>query len=318
MFEMLKRHARMAIAGAAAIGLLVTPAWGESAPAEANAAPAPEAVVLPTTATPAMWKIIKANGATITFLGSVHLLPANLTFMTPELEAAIAGAEVTVTEVMGTELTSPELQAYVLKEGLYPAGTTLQSKMTPEQWAVFEQVCTMLGMPAAGLNQLKPWLATLTLAQLLAAKDGYLPTSGVEMVLDDAMGENGKTRLAFETAMEQIAFFTGTEEQVAVENLVTGSQQIIDDPQLLNRLVVAWAAADIEAMKKLMLESMNQTPEVRKVLLDDRNARWIERINAEFMGDTNDYFIVVGAAHLIGDNSVVDLMRKAGVTVEGP
>lgn len=318
MFDMLKRHARMALAGAAAIGLLVTPAWGESAPSDPAAAPAPEKVELPTTATPAMWKITKANGATITFLGSVHLLPPNLNFMTPELEAAIGGAEITVTEVLAAELTSPELQTYVLQEGLYPAGTTLQSKMTPEQWAAFEKVCAMLGLPAAGLNQLKPWLATLTLAQMLAARDGYLPTSGVEMVLDGAMGENGKVRLAFETAMEQIGFFIGIEEQVAIESLVTGGQQIMDDPQMLNRLVVAWAAADIARMEELLVTSMKQTPEMGKVMLDDRNARWFARIQSEFMADGNDYFIVVGAAHLIGENSVIDLLRDAGVVVEGP
>lgn len=317
MFEMLKRHARMALAGAASFGLLVTPAWSDSHETAAPAT-APAAVELPTTATPAMWKITKANGATITFLGSVHLLPPNLNFMTPELEAAIAGAEVTVTEVLAAELTSPELQAYVLKEGLYPAGTTLQSKMTPEQWAVFEEVCTLVGLPATGLNQLKPWLATLTIAQMLAAKDGYLPTSGVELQLDGAMGENGKTRLAFETAMEQIGFFTGTDEAIAIENLVTGSKQIIADPQMLNRLVLAWAKGDTAGMEEILVTSMKQTPEIGKILLDDRNARWVARIQSEFMSDTNDYFIVVGGAHLVGENSVIDLLRDAGVTVEGP
>ncbi len=322
MFEMLKRHARMALAGAAAIGLLVTPAWGESAPTDAGAAPpAPataEKVELPTTATPAIWKITKANGATITFMGSIHLLPPALTFMTPELEAAIAGADVTVTEVLSTELQSPELNAVVMAEGMYPTGTTLQSKMSAEDWAEFEKACAIVGVPAVALNQMKPWLASVTLSLLLAAKDGYAPTSGVEYVLDGAMGGDGKTRLAFETAIEQIGFFTDIEESVALAGLVEGARQLQTDTQMLNRMVVAWAAADVAALEELLVSAMDATPEMRKVLLDDRNARWVTRIQAEFMADDKDYFILVGAGHLVGEGSVIDLLRKAGITVEGP
>jgi uncharacterized protein YbaP (TraB family) len=62
---------------------------------------------------------------------------------------------------------------------------------------------------------------------------------------------------------------------------------------------------------------MDKFPVLRKALFDDRHAAWMPQIEA-LMRDGGDHVIGVGAAHLVGKGSVIDLLRAKGVRVEGP
>jgi uncharacterized protein YbaP (TraB family) len=62
---------------------------------------------------------------------------------------------------------------------------------------------------------------------------------------------------------------------------------------------------------------MDSFPAMRKALFDDRHANWMPQIEA-MLNDGRTHVIVVGAAHLVGKGSVIDLLRAKGVRVEGP
>jgi uncharacterized protein YbaP (TraB family) len=46
----------------------------------------------------------------------------------------------------------------------------------------------------------------------------------------------------------------------------------------------------------------------------DRNRAWAARL-VELLDDDDDYLVVVGALHLVGRDSVVDLLTKRGFAV---
>jgi uncharacterized protein len=62
-----------------------------------------------------------------------------------------------------------------------------------------------------------------------------------------------------------------------------------------------------------MNESMRETPELSKVLLADRNARWAEWIEAR-MAKPGTVFIAVGAGHLAGNDSVKAMLAQRKLT----
>jgi uncharacterized protein len=47
----------------------------------------------------------------------------------------------------------------------------------------------------------------------------------------------------------------------------------------------------------------------------ERNKRWEPQI-AKLLHDKDNYFVVVGALHLVGDGGLLDLMKKDGLKVE--
>ena len=57
---------------------------------------------------------------------------------------------------------------------------------------------------------------------------------------------------------------------------------------------------------------MAETPEILGILLVERNRNWIPEIEKKLAGDRNVMFIV-GAAHLVGECSVIELLEQKGL-----
>jgi uncharacterized protein YbaP (TraB family) len=89
-----------------------------------------------------------------------------------------------------------------------------------------------------------------------------------------------------------------------------------DYPKLgseLGKMIDQWAAGDPEALGATMNEGMRDTPELAKILLTDRNARWAKWIEARLQ-KPGTVFLAVGAGHLAGTDSVQAFLARDRVT----
>lgn len=305
MFLNLKRRA----AAAALIGALAAPAALAEAPA---ATPVTEA------GSPAIWTIEKPNGATITMFGSVHLLPQGQTWRTQALTDAFTKADVVVLETPIAEMESPELMAYLQQNMMNPPGTTLSTLLTADEKKTVETASAAVGLPFAMLEPMRPWMAALQMTVAFAMKQGFDPNAGVDKLIEAEAKAAGKGFDYFETAKEQLEIFTTLPSDKEVAFLVLGARDVVARPDELNRLVAAWAKGDVASIDEIMNRGLQDMPELAKLILEDRNARWVSKISDSFMTDDKDYLIVVGAGHLAGDKSVQTMLRAKGVTVTGP
>jgi uncharacterized protein YbaP (TraB family) len=308
MFLNMKRHA----AAAALIGALAAPAALAEAPAATPVAPAAEA------GSPAIWTIEKPNGSTIAMFGSVHLLPQGQTWRTPALTEAFTKADVVVLETPIAEMESPELMAYLQQNMMNPPGTTLSTLLTAEEKKTVETAGAAVGLPFAMLEPMRPWMAALQMTVAFAMKQGFDPNAGVDKLIEAEAKAAGKGFAYFETAKEQLEIFTTLPSDKEVAFLVLGARDIVAHPDELNRLVAAWAKGDVAGIDEIMNRGLQDMPDLAKLILEDRNARWVTKISDSFMTDDKDYLIVVGAGHLAGDKSVQAMLRAKGVTVTGP
>ena len=64
-----------------------------------------------------------------------------------------------------------------------------------------------------------------------------------------------------------------------------------------------------------MVDSMAQYPELHQRLLLNRNTAWIPKLKKWFAAD-EPCLIIVGAGHLVGEGSVLDLLKKEGWSVQ--
>jgi hypothetical protein len=67
-------------------------------------------------------------------------------------------------------------------------------------------------------------------------------------------------------------------------------------------------------LARVLSEAFEEFPELYRPLTEDRNRAWLEDLE-ELLDDRDDYLVVVGALHLVGRNSVVDLLRQRGHAV---
>ena len=79
-------------------------------------------------------------------------------------------------------------------------------------------------------------------------------------------------------------------------------------------MLSAWRTGDTEKLATLLSSEFDKFPELYKPLTEDRNRAWMGKL-VDLLDDDDDYLVVVGALHLVGRNSVVDLLRQRGYEV---
>ncbi len=82
----------------------------------------------------------------------------------------------------------------------------------------------------------------------------------------------------------------------------------------LEDLLRAWRTGDTEALAALLAGEYEDFPDLYRTLTVERNRAWVGRL-ADLLDDRDDYLVVVGALHLVGPDSVVDLLRQRGYKV---
>ena len=291
-----------------AAGLALFTAPAQAADWVFQPAPLPTAAAAPLTdADPAIW-IVSDPDTKIYLFGTIHILKPGLSWFDEAIKAAYDSADEVVVEMV--EPDQATVQQATLALGIDRSGQSLRDKLTPEARTRYEAALAGLGVPAAAFDSFKPWLAGVTLGVLPLAKAGYDPTAGVERSI---LSGNTKPVEGLETLDEQLGFFAGLPEadQIAYLNATVDSMDgYLED---VDGLVDAWAAGDVVRVADLMNEGLaDSPPEVAKVLLSDRNARWAEWIRAR-LAQPGTVFLAVGAGHLAGSQSVQEKLKAVGL-----
>lgn len=83
----------------------------------------------------------------------------------------------------------------------------------------------------------------------------------------------------------------------------------------LEQIVQSWNSGDGRALEQLLLASMKDYPEIYEKIVVDRNRRWLADL-VKMLEQGDKTLVVVGAAHLVGKNGLVELLQQRGYTVE--
>ncbi|MGQ2930538.1 TraB/GumN family protein [Sphingopyxis sp. OPL5] len=282
----------------------------EPAPVSAPAPASPAATV---DADPALW-VVKDDDTTIYLFGSVHVLKPGLGWFDEAVKDAFDKSDQLI-----LEMVMPEDQGEVAKVmkplAMDTTGKTIPSRLNAEELKAYQAAMTSLGLPANAFDNFEPWFPAMTLSVLPLTKLGYDPEQGAEKKLTAAAQAAGKPIAGFETLEEQLGFFDALPETQQVAFLNATVRDLDKLGPMLDKMVVLWAKGDPKKLAVLMNESMAGTPELAKVLLYDRNARWAEQIKAR-MAQPGTVFVAVGAGHLAGKNSVQDYLKKRGLSAK--
>ena len=296
----MERFARTAAAALLAAGTLAS-----AAPAAAQQA-APRNV---------LYRVEGPSGATIYMLGSIHLLTADAYPLAAPVEAAYADAERVFFEVNLDSLTARASE--LMPKALLQTGT-LREAIPADLYAQVEQAVqpyASQGLSMAVLDRFEPWMVAMLFGQLEWAKAGMQPQHGIDVHFEGRAQRDGKPLGSLESVDFQLGLMDGFTGEQQVEFLRQTLEDLPRTGELMGGIVSAWRAGDVAAIDSLMNRSMGRYPAVYTRMLTDRNAAWVPQIEQLLRG-TDDVLVVVGAAHLVGDDSVVEMLRRRGYTVE--
>lgn len=276
-------------------------------------------MALPVAATdahvPMLWRIDGSAGD-VYLLGSVHLLKETDYPLAPEIEAAYAEAEELVFELSPADMRSGAAGARMMRMGALPAGESLREHVSDETWAAVQAYVDGGGyLPLSAIERMRPWMLALTLSVMQMQRAGLDPVFGIEQHFLRKLDADGKLGAGMETIDQQLALFAEASAREQDEQLHKTLQELPEMEAQLDQMRRLWRSGDADGLHALVSEEMDEYPAVYDRLIVERNRAWIPQVEAQ-LADEGDELVIVGAAHLVGPDGVVALLRARGHTVE--
>jgi len=260
-----------------------------------------------------LWKV-EGKSNVVYLLGSVHLLkPENFPLPAP-IESAFTNAQIAAFETDVEKMEDPAVQIKMLSKAQLPPGETLKDHLSAETYAMFAKHAKDSGLPMEMLQTLKPSMAAMVLEVLEITQLGADPDKGLDKYFNGRARKEGKQVLGLETVDFQIDLVTGFSKEEEEMLMKTSLEDLDKTKQQFADIVKAWQTGDSAGIENLLNESLKEAPALYKRMLTDRNKSWIPKIEELLRGDKNA-IVIVGAAHLVGDEGVVKLLEKKGLKV---
>jgi hypothetical protein len=256
-----------------------------------------------------LWSL-KGKTNTVYLLGSVHFLNASEQ-LPAVLEDAYRDAEVLVMEIDMDDLDPAEAQQTTMELGMQPAGQSLQQELGQPTFTKLEARAKEVGVDPTLLNRFKPWFAGMTLMQLQLMKMGLQPNSGVEQRFTTRATADKKPIHGLETLREQLSMLAGLPEKQQREFLLYSIEDADRMEAEIDDLLKAWRRGDTKALAQLLAEGFDEYPDLYRPLTTDRNRRWVSQVE-DLLDDRDDYLVIVGTLHLVGKDSLIDLLESKG------
>ena len=131
---------------------------------------------------------------------------------------------------------------------------------------------------------------------------------------DIAVGQ-GKGVQGLETFAFQISQFDGMSMEMQDRLLAETLKELETTKTSFTRMADAWRAGDALEIERLVLNDLKSEPQMYDRLLVDRNRTWLPKIEALF-SRPKAAFVVVGAAHLVGSDGILQMLKAKGYTIE--
>ncbi|WP_395645901.1 TraB/GumN family protein [Terricaulis sp.] len=260
--------------------------------------------------------VVRDADSTLYIYGTVHLRRPGDPWGGPEAQRALSGAQEVWTEIDLDSTTTQETMRVVRQLGMAPPDRPLRTWLSDEDNSKLDALCARLGINRAALEQMQPWLVSITLEVAPMMQAGYDPSAGVDHQIDAIADQAGARSRAFETVEQQMRFLAELSPEVQRDMLEQTIEEAEEGPAVLDETSRAWERGDLETLERLSVADMREHyPDVYQALLVRRNHNWIPIIQHELDGVGVD-FMAVGAAHLLGPDGLVALLRAQGYTVE--
>ncbi|WP_281300602.1 MULTISPECIES: TraB/GumN family protein [unclassified Iodidimonas] len=263
---------------------------------------------------PAIWTMAD-DDSTVYFLGTIHLLKADTPWQSETITDIINEATSLTLELTPQDMASPKMQSLVQSLGFYGPDDQLSNHLPEESYTRLAAAFQKRGIPTQAMDRLKPWMAGLQITVVSAMQAGFMPQFGVDHLLGQIATQRGIEIAGLEKPEDQLRLFADLSDEAQAAFIREGLDQIDDLEGYFERLKEAWLTADLDSLNELMTDGLEENPELADKLLYTRNRNWLPAIEA-LLDQPGTHLVAVGAGHLVGTQSVIDLLQDKGHQVD--
>jgi uncharacterized protein YbaP (TraB family) len=279
-----------------------------------TAATATVAAQTPKAAKHFLWTV--RSGANVLYLaGSVHALSADAYPLPGVFEKAFEASGTLVEELNLAEAESLSAAPMLLAKGMYSDGRTFDAVVSKETAALVAERFKQTGLPMEMFRPMKPWMVMLMLTALEAQKAGLEANLGLDKYFYDKATAAKKPVVGLETAEFQIDRFDKMPDVLQEQMLRSSLNEMESQGDELKGMIAAWKRGDTAALEKTVRTSFAAYPAAYASLIVERNRNWIPELEKCF-SRSKPCFVVVGAAHMVGPDGLLALLRQKGYKIE--
>lgn len=260
-----------------------------------------------------LWSL-EHRGKTVFLLGSIHTLKKE-SYPLPEAVGKLHNCCRTV--VFETDLGAmeePSAQQAMMKKAVYPPGETLSRNISPETYRLLEERLRKSGLPIDPFEQFRPWYITLALASAELQRLGFDAQEGIDRHFYNRAVRDGRELIFLETGEYQINLFAGLGKRKQERLLIQAMKELDIIEENFEEMAAYWRSGDAAKLASFTEKSFAGYPDLHRRFITSRNKRWVSQIKG-LLEKEGDVLVVVGAAHLAGKDSLIDLLRQEGYEV---
>lgn len=272
---------------------------------------------LPAAASPPLWEL-NLDGNLVRIAGSLHYLREDDYPLPGMVRCAYAEADTLVLEYdaarQGRPVDPAVLTRRVPRAGrMQPAGELRRFLSTPE-FTALRRLARERDYDVERLDDLRPWFAGLYVIDRELGEAGFRSDLGLDEKLLEWARDDGKPVVSLESRSDRRRLFESIPMEDQVDFLI---QSLRDAPRMgpaMTRVVDSWREGDLEQLERRLLTNLRRRPEEYQRFAVERNRQWLDRL-LDLPGDGGDYLVAVGVMHVLGDDSLIAMLRDRGFDV---
>lgn len=260
-----------------------------------------------------LFEVTNKKGETVYLGGTIHLMRP-IDFPLPdEYQQTFDKTDVLVLEADLQKASSPEFGLQMMQLMMYKDGKNLSSDLRPEVWKELQDYAATNQIPIGQYMQFKPFMACLLMMIQEGQKKGLTP--GVDAYFLQQAKMLQKKTGELESLDEVLAFMETMNHQDPNQMVISTIRDLKKMDELMVTLTKSWREGELSLIEKEMLNPMKKEfPETYKVMVLDRNNKWMEKIQAMFATPEKE-MILVGSLHLVGDDGLLKQLKAKGYKI---
>ncbi|MEO6233102.1 MAG: TraB/GumN family protein [Ferruginibacter sp.] len=241
--------------------------------------------------------------------GTFHIMCKDDISFSTQLKSAVTNADKIYMEM---DMDDPSIMLSGLMMMNMKDGKKLKDLYTEEEYekvAVFFK--DTLHMPIGLLQSTKPFfLAAMLYPKMMPCKT----VSGVEEELMKLAKEQKKEIKGLETMEFQSSVFDSIPYQEQAKELLKSIDSLASYQKYFDTMITVYKTQRLMEIEKLFKDSEFGMEDHQDILLNDRNKNWVNQLNTIMKNES--VFVAVGAGHLVGNEGLINLLRKEGYTLK--
>ncbi|MFK7863517.1 MAG: TraB/GumN family protein [Pseudohongiellaceae bacterium] len=254
-----------------------------------------------------VWRV-ESDGKTVFLGGTVHLLRTSDYPLPDEYASAYEQSEKLYFETDLNSMGEMAVQARLLKQLSYGDDRSLKTVLNDEAYTALAAYTDSVGLPLAMMEKFKPGMLVTTLQVMEFQRIGFTP-QGVDAYFNTLAMGDGKPLGQLESIDDQIGFLSAMGEGNESEFILLSLRDIEGTADIMDDMIQAWRKGDNKALSELFVSDLlNESPEIYDSLLKQRNLNWMPQIE-QMLDSPETEFVLVGAAHLVGPDGLLTLLK---------